>query len=96
MSCIINILEIKKKKKKKKKDANSEAVTHLRRKIYVKIFSNSNPLKVFTKNCKNLQKYGKTKFYFSVKFINNIFDNFNDICYCFLLSGAVIESHTEK
>ena len=75
---------------------NSEAVTHLRRKIYVKIFSSLNPLKVFTKNCKNLQKYGKTKFYFSVKFINNIFDNFNDICYCFLLSGAVVDSHTEK
>ena len=28
-----------------------------------------------------------------VKFINNIYDNFND---CFLLSGAAIESHPGK
>ena len=27
---------------------------------------------------------------------NNIFDNFNNICYCFLLSGAAIESHPGK
>ena len=32
----------------------------------------------------------------SVKFINNIFDNFDNIYYCFLLSGAAIESDPGK
>ena len=61
-----------------------------------------NPLNFFTENCKtyrNLAKYVSiskvttARFSFSVKFINNTFDNFNSIYYCFLLSGAAIESH---
>ena len=39
-------------------------------------------------------KVTPVRFSFSVKFINNTFDKFNNICYCFLLSGAAIESHT--
>ena len=54
-----------------------------------------NPLKCFTENCyRNLAKpVNQVRFSFSVKFINNTFDKFNNICYCFLLSGAAIESH---
>ena len=36
------------------------------------------------------------RFSFSIKFINNIFDNFNNIYYCFLLSGATLENYPEK
>ena len=55
-----------------------------------------NTLKFFTENCyRNLAKpVTPVRFSFSVKFINNTFDKFNNICYCFLLSGAAIESHT--
>ena len=54
-----------------------------------------NPLKFFTENCyRNLAKpVTPVRFSFSVKFINNTFDKFNSICYCFLLPGAAIESH---
>ena len=56
-----------------------------------------NPLNVFTENCKTYRNLAKpvtpVRFSFSVKFINNTFDKFNNICYCFLLSGAAIESH---
>ena len=58
-----------------------------------------NPLKFFTENCKIYRNLAKpvtpVRFYFSVKFINNTFDKFN-IYYCFLLSGAAIESHPGK
>ena len=56
-----------------------------------------NPLKFFTENCKTYRNLAKpvtpVTFSLSVKFINNTFDKFNNICYCFLLSGAAIESH---
>ena len=41
-------------------------------------------VKFFTENC---------QLTFSAKFINNTFDKFNNIYYCFLLSGAAIKSH---
>ena len=55
-----------------------------------------NPLKFFTENCcKNLAKtVPPVRFSFSVKFINNTFDKLNNICYCFLLSGSAIGSHS--
>ena len=71
----------------------------------MKIFNSLNPLKVFIENCKtyrtlakrvSISKLTPVKFSFSVKFINNIFDNFNNIYYCFLLSGAAIESRPRK
>ena len=54
-----------------------------------------NPLKFFTENCyRNLAKLvTPVRFSFSFKFINNFFDKFNNIRYCFLLSVAAIESH---
>ena len=64
---------------------------------------NLNPLNIFTENCKtnkNLAKPVKpvtpVRFSFTVKFINNTFDKFNSTYYCFLLSGAAIESHPEN
>ena len=63
---------------------------------FVKIFNNLNPLKFFTENCKtyrhlekpvSISKLTPVRFSFSAKFISNIFDNFNNIYYCFLLSG---------
>ena len=48
----------------------------------------------YRKRCRNLAKpVNPVRFSFSVKFMNNTFDKFNNICYCFLLSGAAIESH---
>ena len=41
-------------------------------------------VKFFTENC---------QLTFSAKFINNTFDKFNNIYYCFLLSGETFESH---
>ena len=59
-----------------------------------------NPLNVFTENCKTYRNLAKpvtpVRFSFSVKFINNTFDKFNNIYYCFLLPGAAIESHPEN
>ena len=64
-----------------------------------------NPLKVFTENCKTYRSLAKPvsvskvppiRFSFSVKFVNNAFDNFNNIYYYFLLSRAAIESHRGK
>ena len=59
-----------------------------------------NPLKFFAENCKTYRNLSKSvtvaRFSFSVKFINNIFDKFSNIYYCFLLSGAAIESHPGK
>ena len=61
-----------------------------------------NPLTFFTENWKTYRNLAKpasiskvtpVRFYFSVKFINNTFDNFNNIYYCFLLSGAAIVTH---
>ena len=63
-----------------------------------------NPLIFFKKTVK-LQKSGKTcnnqeinsiKISFLVKFINNTFNNFNNVYYCFLLSGTAFESHPGK
>ena len=71
----------------------------------MKIFNSLNPLKFFTENRKTYRNLAKpvsiskltpVSFTASVKFINNIFDNFTNIYYCFLLSGAAIESHTGK
>ena len=44
----------------------------------------------------SISKPTPVKFSSYVKFINNIFDNFNNIHYCSLLSGAAIESHPGK
>ena len=44
----------------------------------------------------SIGKLTPERFSFSLKFINNIFDNFNNIYYCFLLSGAAIENHPGK
>ena len=59
-----------------------------------------NPLKFFTENCKTYRNLAKpvtpVTFSFSVKFINNTFDKFNNIYYYFLMSGASIESHPGK
>ena len=64
-----------------------------------------NPLKVFTENRKTYRSLAKPvsvskvppiRFSFSVKFVNNAFDNFNNIYYYFLLSRAAIESHPGK
>ena len=79
--------------------------SHIENGAFVKIFNNLNPLKFFPENCKtyinlakpvSIIKLTPVRFSSSVKFINNIFDNFNDIYYCFLLSGAAIESHPGK
>ena len=79
--------------------------SHIEDGSFVKTFNNLNPLKFFTENCKTYRNLAKpvsiskltpVRFSSSVKFINNIFDNFNNIYYCFLLSGAAIESHPEK
>ena len=59
----------------------------------------------FSENCKTYRNLAKpvsiskrtpVRFSFSVKFIYNTFDNFNNIYFCFLLSGAAIESRPEK
>ena len=59
-----------------------------------------NPLKFFTENCKTYRNLAKpvtpVTFSLSAKFINNTFNKFNNIYYCFLLSGAAIESHPGK
>ena len=56
-----------------------------------------NPLNVFTENCKTYRNLAKplslVRFSFSVKFINNTFDKFDNIYHC---SGAAIESHPGK
>ena len=87
-----------------KSDANTEAVTH-RRWRFVEIFNSLNPVNVFTENCETYRNLAKpvsiskltpVRFSSSVKFINNILDNFNNIYYCCLLSGAAIESHPGK
>ena len=79
--------------------------SHIEDGRFVKIFNSLNPLKSFTENCKTYRNLAKpvsvskltpVRFSFSVKFINNIFDNFNNIYYCFLLSGAAIESDAGK
>ena len=58
------------------------------------------PLKLFTENCKTYRNLAKpvtpVTFTLSVKFINNTFDKFNNIYYCFLLSRAAIESRPGK
>ena len=62
-------------------------------------------VKLFRRKLYNIQKSGKTciswysnsnKIFFFCQLINNTFDNFNDIYYCFVLSGAVIESLAGK
>ena len=79
--------------------------SHIEDGRFVKTFNSLNPLKFFTENCKTYRNLAKpvsiskltpVRFSSSVKFINNIFDNFNNIYYCFLLSGAAIESHPGK
>ena len=79
--------------------------SHIEDGTFVKIFNSLNPLKCFTENCKTYRNLAKpvsitkltpVRFSSSVKFINNIFNNFNNIYYCFLLSGAAIESHPGK
>ena len=56
-----------------------------------------NPLNFLTENCKTYRTLTKpatpVRFPFSIKFINSNFDKFDNIYYCFLLSGAAIESH---
>ena len=56
-----------------------------------------NPLNFLTESCKTYRNPAKpvtpVRFSFSVKFINNTSDKFNNIYYCFLLSGAAIKSH---
>ena len=63
-----------------------------------------NPLNFFPENCKTYRNLAKpvsvskiplAKF-FSLKFINNTFDSFDNIYYYFLLSRAVIENHPGK
>ena len=72
---------------------------------FVKIFNSLNPFKFFTENYKTYRNLAKpvsvskltpVRFSFSAKFINNIFDNFNNIDHWFLLSGAALESLTGK
>ena len=88
-----------------KSDANTEAGRNRKMGDLWSIFNSLNPLKCFTKNCKtyrtpakpvSISKLTSVRFSSSVKFINNIFDNFNNIYYFFLLSGAAIESHPGK
>ena len=71
----------------------------------MKIFNSLNPLKFFAENRKTYINLAKpvsivqltpVRFSSSVKFIDNIFDNFNSIYYCFLLSEGAIESHPGK
>ena len=58
----------------------------------------------FPENCKNSKPVAirketpvkKLQTSFLVKFINNTFNNFNNVYYCFLLSGTAIESHPGK
>ena len=62
------------------------------------------PLKFFPENCKTYRNLAKPVSvskvppvrFFSLKFINNTFDNFDNIYYYFLLSRAAIESHPGK
>ena len=55
------------------------------------------PLDFWQKTVKTYRNLAKpvtpVRFSFSVKFINSTFDKLNNIYYCFLLSGAAIESH---
>ena len=71
---------------------------------FLEIFNSLNQLS-FTENCRTYRNLAKlvsfskltqVRFSFSVKLINNIFDNFNNIYYCFLLSEITIESHPGK
>ena len=64
-----------------------------------------NPLKVFTENSKTYRNLAKPvsvskitpiRFSFSVKFINNTFDNFNNIYYCFILLEAALKAFLEN
>ena len=63
-----------------------------------------NPLNFFPENCKTYRNLAKSVSvskvppvsFFSLKFINNTFDNFDNIYYYFLLSRAAIESHPGK
>ena len=59
-----------------------------------------NPLTFFKENCKTYRNLAKpvtpVTFSLSVKSISNTLDKFNNIYYCFLLSGAVIQSHPGK
>ena len=58
---------------------------------------NLNPSKSFTENCKTYRNLANpVTSSLSVKFINNIFDKFNNIYYCFLLLGAAIKSNPGK
>ena len=79
--------------------------SHIEDARFMKIFNSLNPLKFFTGNCKtygnlvkfvSVSKLTPVRFSSFLKFINNIFDNFNSIYYWFLLSGAAIESHPGK
>ena len=72
---------------------------------FVKIFNNLNPLKSFTENCKadrnlakpiSINKLTPVRFSPAVKLINNIFDDFNNIYYYFLLSEVAFESYPGK
>ena len=71
----------------------------------MKIFNSLNPLEIFTENCKTYRNLAKSESVSkvtpvrsssSVKFINSIFNNFNNIYNCFLLFGAAIERHPGK
>ena len=81
-----------------KSKKSSETITHLGWEI-------SSVKKVFTGNYKTYRNLAKptsickeipVKLSFSVEFINNTFDNFNNIYYCFLLSEAAIEGYFGK
>ena len=79
--------------------------SHIEDGRFVKVFNSLSPLTFFTENYKTYRNLAKSVlvskltpvgFSSAVKFINNILDNFNNIYYCFLLSGAAIESHPRK
>ena len=80
-------------------------LSHIEDGRFVKTFNSLNPLKFSTESCKtyrnlvkpvSISKLTPVRFPSSVKFINNIFDNFNNIDYPLLLSGVAIESHSGK
>ena len=64
-------------------------------------FNDLNPSQLFKENSKayriltnpeSISEVTTVRFYSSVKFFNNIFDDFSNIYYVFLLSGEAIES----